>query len=144
MDHEIKIGNSKAGHPIGLALKGAIGLLLLVVFVIVGKHCKVSFHLTLPGPVIGLALLAGILLAAERFHPFFHRQLSEHVGPVGRLLVAHMGLLFVPAGVGIITEGERLRHEWLPVVVAMAGSIFLSMLATGWLMQRFAPKQRKP
>jgi holin-like protein len=46
----------------------------------------------------------------------------------------------VPAGVGIITEGDVLRREWLPIVVALIGSTLVGLVATGWLMHRFAPK----
>jgi holin-like protein len=51
-----------------------------------------------------------------------------------------MGLLFVPAGVGIITEGDLLRREWLPIIVALVGSTLIGLVATGWLMHRLAPK----
>ena len=60
--------------------------------------------------------------------------------PVSRLLVSQMGLLFVPAGAGIISEGDVLRHEWLPIVAAVVGSTLIGLITTGWFMHRFAPK----
>lgn len=133
-------------HPAGIALSGLIGLGVLVLLAFAGIGARQIFHLTLPGPVIGLALLAVIFLAVERLHAWSHAHLSVHVVPVGRLLVSHMGLLFVPAGVGIIAEGDALRHAWLPIMAALVGSTLAGLVATGWLMHRLAPKsaERKP
>ena len=119
---------------------GIIGLSMLLALTFVGRDAKEAFHLPLPGPVIGLALLAGIVLLVERFHAWSSRHLTLHLVPVSRLLVSHMGLLFVPAGVGIITEGDALRREWLPILAAVLGSTLIGLVATGWLMHRFAPK----
>lgn len=45
-----------------------------------------------------------------------------------------MGLLFVPAGVGIIAEFGLVRKEWLPIAAALVGSTVLSIAATGLVM----------
>jgi len=45
-----------------------------------------------------------------------------------------MGLLFVPAGVGIIAEAGLLRQQWLPIVAALLGSTVLSIAVTGLVM----------
>jgi holin-like protein len=119
---------------------GIIGLVVLWGLSYVGGDVRTALHLAVPGPVIGLAILTVIFLLAGRFHIWSHRHLTFHLAPVGRLLVSHLGLLFVPAGVGIITEGDVLRREWLPIVVALIGSTLVGLVATGWLMHRFAPK----
>jgi holin-like protein len=119
---------------------GLIGLGLLFGFSLLGGDARTDWHLALPGPVIGLALLTLVLLLAARWHAWSHRQLTLHLSPAGRLLVSHMGLLFVPAGVGIIAEGDALRREGLPIIVAMIGSTLLSLAATGWLMHHLAAK----
>jgi len=121
-------------------VSGLIGLFILLALVYVGGDARKALHLSLPGPVIGLALLATGVLLVERFHSWSHRHLTLHLVPVSRLLVSHMGLLFVPAGVGIITEGDALRREWLPMVAALVGSTLLGLVATGWIMHRFAPQ----
>jgi len=132
---------ASATHRIGRAIfSGIIGLVMLLALTLVGGDAREVFHLPLPGPVIGLALLAGLVLLIERFHAWTARHLTLHLVPVSRLLVSHMGLLFVPAGVGIITEGEALRREWLPIVAAVLGSTLIGLAATGWLMHQFSPK----
>jgi holin-like protein len=127
----------KTGHRI---VSGLIGLFILLALVFVGGDARKALHLSLPGPVIGLALLAMVFLLVKRFHTRSHRHLNLRVVPVSRLLVSQMGLLFVPAGAGIVTEGDVLRHEWLPIVAAVIGSTLIGLMATGWFMHRFAPK----
>ena len=123
-----------------LTATGLIGLGLLFGFCVLGGEARTDGHLALPGPVIGLALLALVLLLAARWHAWSHRQLTLHLSTVGRLLISHMGLLFVPAGVGIIAEKDVLRREGLPILVAVIGSTLLSLAATGWLMHRLTMK----
>jgi holin-like protein len=48
--------------------------------------------------------------------------------------ISHMGLLFVPAGVGIIAEAGLLRQQWLSIVAALLGSSVLSIAVTGLAM----------
>lgn len=121
-------------------VRGLTGLAILLALTFAGGSARKTFHLSLPGPVIGLAILAAVSLLVERFQQGAHRNLTLHVVPVGRLLVSHMGLLFVPAGVGIITEGDTLCREWRPIVAAVVGSTLIGLIVTGWVMHRFAPK----
>ena len=52
-----------------------------------------------------------------------------------------MGLLFVPAGVGVITEGRVIGREWLPIAVAMMGSTLIGLAATGLVMSCFTTER---
>ena len=54
------------------------------------------------------------------------------------VLLQHMGLLFVPAGVGIIAEAGLLRQQWQPIAIAVVGSTVLSLVVTGPIMHRLA------
>jgi putative effector of murein hydrolase LrgA (UPF0299 family) len=121
-------------------VRGLLGLFVLLALALAGGDARKAFHLALPGPVIGLALLAAIFLLVERLPAWSHRCLTLHLMPVSRLLVSHMGLLFVPAGVGIIAQGAALRQEWLPIVAALIGSTLIGLVAAGWLMHCFAPQ----
>ena len=38
-----------------------------------------------------------------------------------------MALFFVPAGVGVITQAQVLRAEWLPVSVALVASTLIGL-----------------
>jgi putative effector of murein hydrolase LrgA (UPF0299 family) len=49
-------------------------------------------------------------------------------------LIANMGLLFVPAGVGIIAELGILRREWLAILAGLLISTVLGLAVTGLVM----------
>jgi holin-like protein len=45
-----------------------------------------------------------------------------------------MGLLFVPAGVGVIVEFGVLRQNWLPILAGLLLSTILGLIVTGLVM----------
>jgi holin-like protein len=83
--------------------------------------------LPMPGPVIGLVLLLGLL--AWRGGP------SESLAATAQGILKYLGLLFVPAGVGFVTELPELRANALAIAVAIAVSTAVGMAVTGLLMQ---------
>ena len=44
----------------------------------------------------------------------------------------------MPAGVGLIAHGARLKADWFPILLAIVGSTLLTMLLVGWLIARYA------
>ena len=84
--------------------------------------------LPLPGAVVGLALLLAILIV--RNGP------SADLRDTSNGLLRHLSLLFVPAGVGIVTELDALERDWLPILVAIPVSTAVTLAVTGWTMQR--------
>ena len=70
-----------------------------------------------PGPVIGMLLL---LIAF-----FLWDGLIDRIRPTAGVLLAHLSLLFVPAGVGIIRHGERVA-----IAVTIAVTSVVAMLVT--------------
>lgn len=46
-----------------------------------------------------------------------------------------MGLFFVPAGVGVIAQIQRIRLEWLPITAALVLSTLLSLVVSALMMQ---------
>ncbi|SFM34995.1 CidA/LrgA family protein [Methylobacterium pseudosasicola] len=75
-----------------------------------------------PGPVIGLVLLYLDLL--------WHRSLPDDLGRLADRMLALFGLLFVPAGVGVIAHADVLQAELLPIVAAIVGGTTVTLLAT--------------
>jgi putative effector of murein hydrolase LrgA (UPF0299 family) len=47
-----------------------------------------------------------------------------------------MGLLFVPAGVGVMANAGPILTQLLPIVVAIVGSSLAGLIVTGVVMQR--------
>jgi holin-like protein len=71
------------------------GLALLLLCQSAGEVAARGAHLPLPGPVLGM-LLTLALLAWPAVRP--------PVGAAADVLLAHLSLLFVPVGVGVVTH----------------------------------------
>ena len=107
-------------------------LFVLLLFQLAGEAARGLFHLPVPGPVIGMVLLA-VWLAARRREP------DEALRTTTDSLLRVLGLLFVPAGVGIVANLAPLRSAWLPITVALLGSTLLTLVPVAWIMHRFQP-----
>ncbi len=103
--------------------------LLLLVFQLAGELLHTALHLPVPGPVLGMMLLAAWYLLRRREPPAAMIQTADG-------LLGWMGLLFVPAGVGIVANLALLRAAWLPISVALLGSTLLTLAVTAWIMHR--------
>jgi holin-like protein len=113
------------------------GGLILLGFDLAGNGIPRSCCIPLPGAVIGFVLLAAALAIAQHVSAVDVRWLSESVAPMSKLLLTHMGLLFVPAGAAIVSEGEVLRRNWIPISAGLVASTLLGLAACGWVMHRF-------
>ena len=115
------------------------GFFLLLACDLLGEALRDVAHLPIPGPVVGMLLLAVFLVARSRRSEM---KLPPGLERSAEMLIANMGLLFVPAGVGVITEASVLKSEWLPIVVGLIGSTLLGLVATA-LTMHLAMRQPK-
>lgn len=106
----------------------ALGFAILLAFLLAGGWIADAARLPLPGSVAGMLLLAAAL--RMRWLP------ARWVEDAAALLIRHMALLFVPAGVGVMAYGGVLRGEWLPIVGASVVSTVAVLVAVGWMQQR--------
>jgi holin-like protein len=106
----------------------------LLVFQAVGEVLSYGLRLPVPGPVLGMALLLGLLLIRP--------STIGRLRPTSLELLKHLSLLFVPAGVGVMLHVARISKEWLPIVVALLVSTALAIAVTAlvvtWTARRFA------
>ena len=119
-------------------------LLSLIGCQLIGELIRNAFHLPIPGPVLGMFLLAAVLALHDRRRKPGADDTRASLERTAETLIAHMGLFFVPAGVGFIAEAGLLRQEWLPIVAALFGSTLLSITVTGLVMHwvtRFSEQQ---
>ena len=96
-----------------------------------GELIREVTRLPVPGPVIGMFLLAATLAVRSRRSD---GTVPTALDRTAETLIGVMGLLFVPAGVGVIAEADLLRQEWLPILAAVLGSTVLSVAVTGAVM----------
>ena len=94
------------------------GLAWLLVLQLIGEVLARAFSLPLPGPVIGMLLLMPTL---------GWRPLREPVTEVARFLLAHLSLLFVPVGVGVITHLDVLRQHGFGLLAVIALSTWIGL-----------------
>lgn len=111
--------------------------LILIGCQFIGEVVRRALHLPLPGPVIGMFLLA-LALAADGARAGGVADEASSLNRTANALIANMGLLFVPAGVGLITEAGVLRHYWLPLSAGLLVSTVLGLIATGLVMHRLS------
>ena len=100
------------------------GMVLLLLFQLLGELLSILFKLPIPGNVIGMALL---LLALVRGWLKL-----DWLQQAADLLLSYMALFFVPAGVGVMLYFELIGREWLPIVAGTLISTFVVMAVTGW------------
>lgn len=103
------------------------GMTTLLFFQLLGEALVMAIGLGIPGPVLGMILLFGLLLVTGRLPEFLSFTASN--------VLAHLSLLFVPAGVGVMTHWQRLGGEWMPILLTLLLSTLIGMAVTAWVMQ---------
>lgn len=120
--------------------------LLLVLLQWLGDLVAAALRLPVPGMVLGLgALLALLALRAHRHGPA--RAVPEGLDALARGLHANLGLLFVPAGVGILAHSGLLVAEGPAIVAAILGSTAIGIATTAAVAAqavRDAAKEQAP
>jgi holin-like protein len=105
-------------------------LTVLLCCQLAGEVVARLFRLPVPGPVLGMLLLFALLLARTRA--------VEVVRDPAYALLRHFSLLFVPAGVGLIRHGARLRAQALPIALAIVVSTAATVAVTALVFQLVA------
>lgn len=103
-------------------------LAVLLLFQLAGEILARGLMLPVPGPVIGMLLLFGVLVLRQKA--------PEWLETTSTRLLSYLSLLFVPAGVGVLAHLNLLRTEWLPILLVLVGSTLLTMGTTAWILQR--------
>ena len=105
---------------------GALTTLLLCQ--LVGEVLVRALHLPVPGPVLGMVLLFAALLLRGR-------EVPPALGATADALLGNLGLLFVPAGVGVVLYLPLLARDWAPISLAVVAGTLIAIAATGRLAQ---------
>ena len=87
--------------------------------------------LPVPGPVLGMLALFVALL--------YRGKAPESLERLASALLSHLGLLFVPAGVGVIGYLALIAERWLPLALTLVTSTLIAILVTAvtlrWLLR---------
>lgn len=107
------------------------GLSLILLCQLAGEAVARLAGLPVPGPVIGLVLLVMLLRARDRFSLLAWGPLTNGgIETSAKGLLAHLSLLFVPAGVGVVQQLDLIEAHGIAIVVILAGSVVVTMLTT--------------
>jgi putative effector of murein hydrolase LrgA (UPF0299 family) len=110
----------------------AFGILLACQ--LAGETVARTLALPMPGPVIGLVMLLLLLFAVERRHLVEAATADETaLGKVSNGLLAVLGVLFVPAGVGVTQNLGLLGAYGAALFVTLLVSTVLTLIVTVWV-----------
>jgi holin-like protein len=106
-------------------------LTLILLCQLIGEVVVRGLGVPVPGPVLGLVLLLLLLLARDQVKAVARGPLDrDGVESASRGLLAHLSLLFVPAGVGVVQELDLLAAHGVAITVILAVSVVITLLAT--------------
>ena len=106
-------------------------LSLILLCQLAGEVIVRGLGLPVPGPVVGLMFLLILLLARDRFAVLARGPLREDgVENASRGLLAHLSLLFVPAGVGVVQKLDLVAAHGIAFVGVLAVSVVITLLVT--------------
>ena len=96
---------------------------------------KLGFNLPLPGPVLGMLALAGLLCWPPLRRP---------VGTAADALLAHLSLLFVPVGVGVMVHGALIAQHGAGMLLALVLSTWIGLVVCAGVLRALLPKPPAP
>ena len=106
-------------------------LSLILLCQLAGEVIVRGLGLPMPGPVVGLLFLLLLLLARDRFVALARGPLQQDgVENASRGLLAHLSLLFVPAGVGVVQKLDLVAEHGIAVAMVLAISVVVTLLVT--------------
>ncbi len=115
--------------PKSLAMIRSLGILL--VCQLAGEIVARGLALPVPGPVLGIVLL---LLALQVFTrqggPDADHIEATDLGRTAGGLLQSLGLLFVPAGVGVVEHLGLFTRHGAALLAALAGSTLITLVVT--------------
>lgn len=98
------------------------GFTVLMACWLAGEAFVQALALTLPGSVAGMLIL--LLIALVR------RGVETQTADVGRQLLSHLALLFVPSGVGLMEHGPLFAEEGGAMMAVLVLSTAITMAVT--------------
>lgn len=110
------------------------GLVEILLFQGLGEIVSRFLVPLIPGPVVGLVLMLAWLRLRGGPRP--------DVALVSGALVRHLGLLFVPAAVGVVMFWPQLRANALAVVAALVASVVLTIAVSALVLRALGREPR--
>lgn len=112
---------------------------------LLGEGAARALSLPVPGPVLGLLLLFGALVLRGHFRPDAPSPDGTPLGVLAAFLLAHLSLLFVPAGVGIVGQWDVVASHgvglFVALVVSTAAALAITAVVFNVAAKRLVPEE---
>ncbi len=106
-------------------------LSVILICQLIGEVIVRALRIPVPGPVVGLALLFVVLITRDRFVVLARGPLRDNaVEGTAKGMLAHLSLLFVPAGVGVVQNLDLLAQRGVAIAAVLAASVVVTLLVT--------------
>ena len=106
-------------------------LSVILICQLIGEVIVRALRVPVPGPVIGLALLFALMILRDRFAALARGPLRDNaVEGTAKGMLAHLSLLFVPAGVGVVQNLDLLAQRGAAIALVLAASVVVTLLVT--------------
>ncbi|QLG86914.1 CidA/LrgA family protein [Chitinibacter bivalviorum] len=103
------------------------GATVIFIALFAGEALVRLAHIPIPGPVLGMLLLTLLAL--------FRRGIDRRVAHFSTSLLRYLALLFIPAGVGLMTLGDKISQHGIALLLTIVFSTLITMGVTGLLLQ---------
>jgi putative effector of murein hydrolase LrgA (UPF0299 family) len=110
------------------------GLTLLILMQLLGTALNVLLLPMIPGQVLGMLLLFVLLILRGEVSPPLQEAASS--------LLRYLPLLLIPIAVSSVLYIDTLSGQLFAVGAAMLLSLVISLLFTGWLMEKLIARQK--
>lgn len=102
-------------------------LMYILIFSMIGEALSTGLNLPVPGSIIGMILL----FLALKYKWLRLRQIYE----AGQFMIENMTILFLPAGVGIMSHWSVISRYWWQISVITGLAIVVNIAVIGWVTQ---------
>jgi holin-like protein len=103
------------------------GLVQILLFQGLGELISKVLRLPIPGPVVGMSLLLAYLLMRGRINP--------DLDLVSAAFAQHLGLLFIPAAVGVVMFVPQLADHFMVIGLILISSVALAIAASALVLK---------
>ena len=106
-------------------------IFLLILLQLIGESIVQVSGLPVPGAIIGLILLYAILI--------WRGEISDEMSRTSGFLLQNLGVLFVPAGVGVIAYLPMIATQWWSILLVLLVSVTATIAITGLVVTWLSP-----
>jgi holin-like protein len=107
-------------------------IFVLIALQLIGESIVQVSGLPVPGAIIGLILLYAILVVRG--------DISEEMSRTSGFLLQNLGVLFVPAGVGVIAYLPMIAAQWWIILIVLLVSVCATVAVTGLVVARVSAR----